>query len=238
MVKFSDEPQAIIDAGRSNILVSAAAGSGKTTVLAARITSKIINKELDIDELLVVTFTKDAASHMREKIEASLRKAMSEPGADRAHIKSQIDKISVSYIQTMNSFCNRVVSEAGYMFEDEDTAAPGCAVLDETTLNMFKRQAANDAIMAVYERIAEGDISEQEREDFLNLLFSMGNGKSEAPLVDALEKAYGKLRSLPDYLDVVDGVIAHREKMDETGSVIGMDKYVQKAVLKVLSLKD
>ena len=79
MVKFSGEQQAIIDAGRSNILVSAAAGSGKTTVLAARITSKIINKELDIDELLVVTFTKDAASHMREKIEASLRKAMSEP---------------------------------------------------------------------------------------------------------------------------------------------------------------
>ena len=71
MVKFSGEQQAIIDAGRSNILVSAAAGSGKTTVLAARITSKIINKELDIDELLVVTFTKDAASHMREKIEAS-----------------------------------------------------------------------------------------------------------------------------------------------------------------------
>ena len=227
MVKFSGEQQAIIDAGRSNILVSAAAGSGKTTVLAARITSKIINKELDIDELLVVTFTKDAASHMREKIEASLRKAMSEPGANRAHIKSQIDKISVSYIQTMNSFCNRVVSEAGYMFEDEDALAPGSAVLDDTTLNMFKRQAANDAIMAVYERIAEGDISEQEREDFLNLLFSMGNGKSEAPLVDALEKAYGKLRSLPDYLDVVDGVIAHREKMDEAGSIIGMDKNIQ-----------
>ena len=64
MVKFSGEQQAIIDAGRSNILVSAAAGSGKTTVLAARITSKIINKELDIDELLVVTFTKDAASQV------------------------------------------------------------------------------------------------------------------------------------------------------------------------------
>ena len=227
MVKFSGEQQAIIDAGRSNILVSAAAGSGKTTVLAARITSKIINKELDIDELLVVTFTKDAASHMREKIEAGLRKALSEPGADRTHIKSQIDKISVSYIQTMNSFCNRVVSEAGYMFEDEDAAAPGSAVLDETTLSMLKKQAANDAIMAVYERIAEGDISEQEREDFLNLIFSMGNGKSEAPLSDVLEKAYGKLRSLPDYLDVVDGVIAHREKLDSDGDVIGLDRIVE-----------
>ena len=227
MVKFSSEQQSIIDAGRSNILVSAAAGSGKTTVLAERIASKIISKELGIDELLVVTFTKDAASHMREKIEGSLRKALTEPGADRAHIKSQIDKISVSYIQTMNSFCNRVVSESGYMFEDEEAAAPGSCVLDETTLKMLKKQAGNDAVMAVYERIAEGDITEQEREDFLDLLFSMGNGKSEAPLVDAMEKAYGKLRSLPDYIDVVDGVIAHRQKTDESGTVIGMDRYVQ-----------
>ena len=227
MVKFSDEQKAIIDAGRSNILVSAAAGSGKTTVLAERIASKIISNELGIDELLVVTFTKDAASHMREKIEASLRRALSEPGADSAHIKAQIDKISVSYIQTMNSFCNRVVSETGYMFEDEDAAAPGSAVLDDTTLKMLKKQAANDAIMAVYERIAEGNIPNQEREDFLNLLFSMGNGKSEAPLADALEKAYDKLRSLPDYIDIVDGIIAHRQKLDEAGTIIGMDRYIE-----------
>ena len=143
MVDFSDEQKIIIEAPRSNILVSAAAGSGKTTVLAARITSKIIKGELDIDELLVVTFTKDAASHMREKSEAGLRKALYEPGTDKARIKSQIDKISVSYIQTMNSFCNRVVSEAGYMFEDEDAAAPGSAVLDETTLKMLRKQAAS-----------------------------------------------------------------------------------------------
>lgn len=226
MVKFSDEQQAIIDAGRSDILVSAAAGSGKTTVLAARITSKIINKELGIDELLVVTFTKDAASHMREKIEDSLRKAMYEEGADRKYIKEQIDKISVSYIQTMNSFCNRVVSEAGYMFEDDETAAPGSMVLEATTLDMIRKQAANDSIMAVYDRIAQDDISEQEREDFLNLLFSMGNGKSEAPLADAMEKAYGKLRSLPDYTGIIDGVISARERADAEGKLIGLDRLV------------
>ena len=227
MVDFSDEQINIIEAPRSNILVSAAAGSGKTTVLAARITSKIIKGELDIDELLVVTFTKDAASHMREKIEAGLRKALYEPGTDKARIKSQIDKISVSYIQTMNSFCNRVVSEAGYMFEDEDAAAPGSAVLDETTLKMLRKQAASDAVMAVYERIAEGDITKEEREDFLDLIFSMGNGKTETPLVDAMDKAYGKLRSLPDYLEVIDGVIEHREKLDGEGIIIGMDKYIE-----------
>ncbi|MCR5592449.1 MAG: UvrD-helicase domain-containing protein [Saccharofermentans sp.] len=226
MVKYSDEQQAIIDAGRSNILVSAAAGSGKTTVLAARITAKIIKKEFGIDELLVVTFTKDAASHMREKIEDSLRKAMYEEGADRAYIKEQIDKISVSYIQTMNSFCNRVVSEAGYMFEDDEAAAPGSMVLEATTLDMIRKQAANDSIMAVYDRIAQDAISEQEREDFLNLLFSMGNGKSEAPLADAMDKAYGKLRSLPDYVDIIDGIIRARESADAEGELIGLDRLV------------
>ncbi len=227
MVKFSDEQLKIIEAGRSNILVSAAAGSGKTTVLAQRITSKIISHELSIDELLVVTFTNDAASHMRQKIESSLRKALLEDGADRLYIKSQIDKIPGAYIQTMNSFCNRVVSEAGHLSEDARVMEPGSTVLDETTLQILRNESANEAVMAVYDAIVEDRVSESDREDFLNLIFSMGDGKNEGYVAEAVEKAYLKLRSLPDYLDIVDGIVEYRNGVDASGEILGINLFVE-----------
>lgn len=226
MVRFSDEQLEIINAPRSNILVSAAAGSGKTTVLSQRITSKIISGELHIDELLVVTFTKDAAAHMRRKIEENLRRALLEDGADRRYIKEQIDKLPGAYIQTMNSFCNRVVSEAGHMSSDAGVMEPGSSVLDEATLRILRKQAASEAVMAVYEAIAESRVGEKEREDFLNLVFSMGDGKNEGPVAEAVEKAYLKLRSLPDYIDIIDGIIAHREDIDGSMTLVGLAEYV------------
>ena len=225
------EQSAVITKPRSNILVSAAAGSGKTTVLAARIATEIVKNELEVDQLLVVTFTKDAAAHMREKIEESLHDALVKIPAsktdERKYLKSQIDKISGAYIQTMNSFCNRVVSESGHMSEDSDLMDPGSQVLDENTLKMLRVQAATDAVMSKYDGIADGTLPENEREDFLNLVFSTGDGKKEGPLVESLVTAYGKLRSLPDYLKIIDDVIEQREKFDKSGEIEGLKRYLE-----------
>ncbi len=223
----TEEQKDIIIAPRSNILVSAAAGSGKTAVLSARITSKIVKKELEIDEMLVATFTNDAAAHMREKIEKSLREALAEEGADRDYIKSQIDKLPGAYIQTMNSFCNRVVNESGHLLDDDSVMNPGSSVLDGTTLAILNKQAAADAIQAVYEAIAEGAISSSEQDDFLNLLFSTGNGKKDDDLIDGLVAAYGKLRALPDYISIIDKIIEVREQNDKDGILIGQDRFVE-----------
>lgn len=227
MVKFSDEQKAIINAERSNILVSAAAGSGKTTVLSARITSKILSHEVEIDELLVVTFTKDAAAHMREKIEESLRKALLENGADKKYIKSQIDKLPSSYIQTMDSFCNRVVVEAGHMCSDEHIMEPGCTVLDGKTLDMLLSAAAEESVLSVYDKITAGELSESEKNDFFTLVCSIGDGKSERPIASALVKTYQKLRSIPDYLSVVDSIVEYRDEVDSKGVVLGLNRYVE-----------
>ena len=76
-VTFTEEQQAVIDARKSNILVSAAAGSGKTAVLVERII-QMISSDVDIDHLLVVTFTKAAASQMKEKITLAIQKKIEE----------------------------------------------------------------------------------------------------------------------------------------------------------------
>ncbi len=229
MPKPTPEQERIINAGRANILVSAAAGSGKTTVLSDRITTKIVNKEIEIDQILVATFTNDAAANMREKIEECLKKALMEDGADRKYIKKQLDKLPSAYIQTMNSFCNRVVNEAAHMSDDDNIMDPGSTVLDDTTLNMLRNQAAMDAILARYNAIAEDELTEEEREDFLNLMFSMGNGKSEGAIADALESAYKKLRALPDYIEILDGTIRVREQRDASGEVFGLTRYIELA---------
>ncbi|MCR5670635.1 MAG: UvrD-helicase domain-containing protein, partial [Butyrivibrio sp.] len=76
-IEFTDEQQAVIDARDCNVLVSAAAGSGKTAVLVERII-QMISSDLDIDHLLVVTFTRAAASQMKEKITAAIQKKLAE----------------------------------------------------------------------------------------------------------------------------------------------------------------
>lgn len=98
--------------GDGNLLVSAAAGSGKTAVLVERILQKIIKKETTADRLLVVTFTEAAASEMREKIINRLIKEMNEDrysSEEKRFLKNQIRLSETADIMTIDAFCNRVV---------------------------------------------------------------------------------------------------------------------------------
>ena len=113
-MKFSDEQNKIINAGLDNNLVSASAGSGKTTVLTARIGDEVSNGILSVDKMLVVTFTEDAASHMADKIEEKLRSLRNGAAANgdqdlASRLSSQIDLLPNAYIQTMHGFCSRVI---------------------------------------------------------------------------------------------------------------------------------
>src|SRR5699024_10064121 len=107
-VKWTDEQkQAIYEKG-NNILVAAAAGSGKTAVLVERIINKIINENVDIDRLLVVTFTNSAASEMRERVLKAIYKKIDENPADE-RLQRQVTLLNKSSICTIDSFCLDVV---------------------------------------------------------------------------------------------------------------------------------
>ena len=106
-VKFTDEQQAVIDARDCNILVSAAAGSGKTAVLVERII-RMISTDIDVDHLLVVTFTKAAASQMKEKITEAIQKELMK-SPDNAHLQRQETLIHSAQITTIDSFCQYII---------------------------------------------------------------------------------------------------------------------------------
>lgn len=104
-----EQEDAIYQSGK-NILVAAAAGSGKTAVLVERIIQKLINKDLpiDIDTLLVVTFTNAAAQEMRNRVGEALEEALANDPTSN-HLKKQISLLQNASISTLHAFCMDLV---------------------------------------------------------------------------------------------------------------------------------
>ena len=127
-VKWTEEQKKVITLRDRNILVSAAAGSGKTAVLVQRILSKIMDplKPVDIDRLLIMTFTRAAAGEMRERIERGLDQALAED-PDNEHLQRQMTLIHTAQITTIDGFCAYVIRnyfhliglDPGYRTADE-----------------------------------------------------------------------------------------------------------------------
>ena len=132
-VKWTNEQLQAIEKTGNNILVAAAAGSGKTAVLVERIINKIINQKINIDEILVVTFTNAAASEMRERIlEAIYKKIEEDP--ENSHLQKQINLISRASICTIDSFCLDVVKNNFY----EIDISPNFRIADNAELELIK----------------------------------------------------------------------------------------------------
>ena len=148
-MKFSAEQEKIINAELGNNLVSASAGSGKTTVLTARIGDEVMSGRLSVDNMLVVTFTEDAAAHMADKIEEKLRSLRNEAVLNgdnemAARLSTQIDLLPNAYIQTMHGFCSRVIKEKGYLLEDgpmADFTDPSCRILSDSEQGVLLQTA-------------------------------------------------------------------------------------------------
>ena len=97
----------------SNILVSASAGSGKTAVLVERIIKKVLDEYLDVDKILVVTFTNAAAQELKEKILNAIYKALEQEKDPQKvnHLKNQLIYINRASITTIDAFCFKLVKE-------------------------------------------------------------------------------------------------------------------------------
>ncbi|MGE4215300.1 MAG: UvrD-helicase domain-containing protein, partial [Anaerotignaceae bacterium] len=135
--KWTDEQYRAITERNADILVAAAAGSGKTAVLVERIIRLICDEEtaVDIDKLLVLTFTKAAASQMRERIGKTISAKIKE-NPENEHLKRQMTLLNRAQITTIDSFCLRVVKE-NYMYINID---PAFRTADEKECDIMKSQ--------------------------------------------------------------------------------------------------
>jgi ATP-dependent exoDNAse (exonuclease V) beta subunit len=228
------DQQAIIDCKTDNILVPAAAGSGKTTVMIDRIVSKIIGDMSDdsipdhekhsLDSILVVTFTVAAAEHMREKAESALDEAIAKNKDNPelvAKLARQKELLPNSYIQTFDAFCARVVKEKGYCAADSaraDVFDPANIVLDGNELTLLKHSAARQAIRKMYEEVTS------ETDPFVRLTLRFGDGRSDTSLENTTCEIYDTLRSLPDYLNRIRSEYEERKALGKDGRLVVNEK--------------
>ena len=141
MVSWTKEQERAIYSHGSNILVAAAAGSGKTAVLVERIIQKLLHKgnPVDIDSLLVVTFTNAAAQEMRNRVGHALAKALEEnPGSH--HLKKQLSLLQNASISTLHSFCMEVVRRYAYMLDLD----PGFRIADTVESDLIQQEVLED----------------------------------------------------------------------------------------------
>ena len=182
-VKWTNEQDQAIHEKDSNILVAAAAGSGKTAVLVERIINKIIKEKIDIDKLLVVTFTNAAASEMRERIlNAIYKKIEEEP--NNLELQRQITLLNKSSICTIHSFCLDVIRNNFY----EIDISPNFRIGDTAEIELLKEE--------VLEELFE-DLYLKEDEGFLNLLEIYTSYKEDTPLKDIVKGIYNFIQSAP-----------------------------------------
>lgn len=185
--KWTPEQYSAITAGTSNLLIAAAAGAGKTAVLVERITRKITDKEnpLDIDKLLVVTFTKAAASQMRERIGRAINKLLEEQPESKS-LQRQLTLLGKASITTIHSFCMEVIQGNFHAVDLE----PGFKIADETEAVLLKLEALEELFEQRYEE-------ENYDEGFFKLLDSYGGSRDDRALQEKVLELYSFIQSHP-----------------------------------------
>ena len=149
-MKWTNEQSDAIYKKGSNILVAAAAGSGKTAVLVERIIQKILTDKTDINKLLVVTFTNAAASEMRERVLEAIYKKLDEMPEDE-HLKKQIILLGKSNICTIHSFCLEVIRNNFFKIG----LSANFRISSEEEVEILKQEAIEDCLETYYESDSE-----------------------------------------------------------------------------------
>lgn len=183
--KWTQEQKNVIDSRGGNLLVAAAAGSGKTAVLVERIIQMILNSDLkiDIDKLLVVTFTNAAASEMRERIGDAISKKLDENPEDE-HLQDQLVLLNKASITTIHSFCLEVIKSNFHKINLD----PNFRIGDETECSLMKLEAIDETFDILYE---------QNDEEFCYLVDCYAEKRGDSNLQNLILSIYSFVMASP-----------------------------------------
>ena len=183
-MKWTDEQEKVIYTRGKDILVSAAAGSGKTAVLVERIIQRIISEDdpIDIDKLLVLTFTNDAAREMKDRVRRAIDKRLLDDPTNQRLIK-QKTLVSYANITTIDSFCSYIVKNN---FQ-EVGIDPNFRIIDDAEGKIFKQQAIEEVFEERYDNPTK---------EFLDLISTYKKKNSDSEIREFVTKIATKTDSL------------------------------------------
>ena len=214
-VNLTDEQRAAIETDGS-LIVSAAAGSGKTFVLVRRIINKILRKEnpVSVDRLLIVTFTRAATNEMRQRLSVALEKEI-EKEPDNKFLLRQQAMLPLAEICTMDQFFNSLVKENFHRLK----ITPDFRIIDSGEADILSRQALDEVLEEAYG-------GEQERFD--RLLNVLGCGKDDKSLAECIKKLdkYANSHPYPEkwLAEISDSYTSKKRPQDTVFGEILLDK--------------
>lgn len=184
-IKYTPAQTAAIEDRGGTLLVSAAAGSGKTKVLVERLMRRVAEEGADIRDFLIITYTRAAAAELRGKILDDITdRSAKEPG--NRHLRRQSAMIYRADIGTIHSFCGRIIRENAHVLDIN----PDFRMADDAESDMIRRQALEDALNKRYDKL-------EEFEGFSLLTDTLSAGRDDANLVETVLETHAKLQSHP-----------------------------------------
>ena len=173
-----------IESRGKNLLVSAAAGSGKTAVLVQRIIDIVLNEKVDVQNLLIVTFTNAAAAEMKERIQKKLMDRMLENPEESQYLSKQIQNLHRASISTMHSFCIDILRRNFHMLDLD----PSFKIANNALVQVMKTQAMDNLFEEAYE---------VDDPEFLTLVDTYGGTRDDKKLSELIDKVYNFIQSQP-----------------------------------------
>ena len=202
-MKWNEGQERAIFTRDKNILVSAAAGSGKTAVLTERIRQMVVREGVSVDQMLIVTFTNAAAAELRERIHKGILEAMEEDSTDAAALQEQLDLLPEADICTFHAFCLKVIRL--YFFLTDVT--PDFRICDEAQQEIFEQEALEQMMRESFEK---------EDPQILDFLTKYAGPRGDRNVTAMVQTLHRFLESLPEpdaWLDK--SMDAVRESEDE-----------------------
>ena len=191
-MKWTKEQQEAIEIRNKNILVSAAAGSGKTAVLVERIKQLILGDQTPLDHMLIVTFSNAAASEMREKIVDAISLELenaqdenAETSRKAAFLREQLNQIHRSNISTFHAFSMEVIRRYFYLIDIE----PNFKICDEAQKTILQAEAMEQLFSAQFESGSE---------DFVDFLCKFATAKNDNSAKEMIFAVHNFIQSIPD----------------------------------------
>lgn len=226
-MKWTDSQREAIEVRGKNVLVSAAAGSGKTAVLVERIKQLVLKDKVPLEEMLVVTFSNAAASEMREKIIKAISAELdNESDGKDPFLREQLGKVHKANISTFHAFSMEVIRRYFYIIEIE----PNFKICDEAQKSILQANAMEQLFS---ERFQSGG------QDFLWFLNEYGKAKNENAVKDMISSTHSFIQSVPEpyvwLYEQVETLRCNKDTFFKTNAFFEIEKEMKKSVTLALS---